>query len=57
MSHSREERAEQRRQDGSNDAAVEEEIEVEFEEVVGEGAERRLTGTVSPETSAGTTDG
>ena len=40
MSHSREERAEQRRRDGSNDEAVEEEIEVEFEEVVGEGAER-----------------
>ena len=40
MSDSRESRAEQRRQDGSNDEAVEEEIEVEFEQVVGEGAER-----------------
>ena len=38
MSDSREARAEQRRQDGPNDEAVEEEIE--FEEVVGEGAER-----------------
>ena len=40
MSDSREARAEQRRQDGPNDEAVEEEIEIEFEEVVGEGAER-----------------
>ena len=40
MSDSREARAEQRRQDGSNDGPVEEEIEIEFDEVVGEGAER-----------------
>ncbi|HAQ60066.1 MAG TPA: formate transporter [Microbacterium sp.] len=40
MSDSREARAEQRRQDGPNDEPVEEEIEIEFEEVVGEGAER-----------------
>jgi len=40
MSDSREARAEQRRRDGSNDQPVEEEIEIEFEEVVGEGAER-----------------
>lgn len=40
MTDSREARAEQRRQDGSNDEPVEEEIEIEFEEVVGEGAER-----------------
>lgn len=40
MSDAREARAEERRRDGANDEAVEEEIEVEFEEVVGEGAER-----------------
>lgn len=40
MSDSREARAEQRRRDGSNDGPVEEEIEIEFEEVVGEGSER-----------------
>lgn len=33
-------RAEERRRDGASDAPVEEEIEIEFEEVVGEGAER-----------------
>lgn len=40
MSDSREDRAEQRRRDGADDEAVEEEIEIEFEEIVGEGAER-----------------
>lgn len=40
MTDAREDRAEERRRDGSTDEPVEDEIQVEFEEIVGEGAER-----------------
>ncbi|MEV8267251.1 formate/nitrite transporter family protein [Microbacterium sp. NPDC076911] len=40
MASDRENRADERRADGDNEGPVEEELEVEFEDVVGEGAER-----------------
>ncbi|WP_396667750.1 formate/nitrite transporter family protein [Microbacterium sp. R86528] len=40
MASDRKDRADERRADGDNDGPVEEELELEFEDVVGEGAER-----------------
>ena len=40
MTGTREDRANERRRDGANEGPVEEEMEIEFDEVVGEGAER-----------------